>query len=237
MQQNVLLLDRLDGDSLRHIRFYPWLVMLFMGLFLTANLVAQKVVPVGPLLFNAGDLVFPFMYLLSLVVTEVYGYAMSRRMIWGALISNLVVVLLVYGSIRLPAAECWSYQEAYQDILGRTPRILVASLFSFLIGEFLSTYVFAKVKVRCDGRYLWFRAICATITGQLLDSYLFTTIAFVRVVGIYEIHLMSLGAWLAKLFCQLICTPLVYRLANFLKRWEGIDVFDRETNFSPFNIG
>ncbi len=240
------LLNTLNSNILKHIKFYPWLIMLFMGLFLTANLVAQKIIALPyssahsvqhgwQLLFNAGDLVFPFMYLISLVVTEVYGFTLSRYMVWGAAIGSLPIFALLYLTITVPAAACWPHQMAYQLVLGRTPRILAASLFSFLLGEFCSTYLFAKIKLWQQGRFLWFRTSCATITGQFLDSYLFTIAAFAYTISWREVLLLSFGAWLAKMFFQAICTPLVYALAYFLKQREGLDVFDKETNFNPFS--
>ena len=136
----------------------------------------------------------------------------------------------------MPAAACWPHQAEYQNVLGRAPRILIASLISFLIGEFLSSYVFAKIKVRCHGRWIWLRTLCATVTGQLIDSYLFTTIAFIGTISFAELNLLSLGIWSAKMICQLFCTPLIYRIVNALKRCEGVDVFDRHTNFNPFHV-
>ncbi len=218
-------------------RYYAPLAMVFVALFIVVNIVAQKIVPLGAMvLLTAGDFIYPLLYLVSILLTEVYGYTMSRRVIWSAFGCNLLVAFIVALSIALPSAAFWQDQEAFQSILGRTPRLLVASLGAFLVGEFLGTYVLAKIKVFTQGRYFWFRAASATLLGQLIDSFVFTTVAFYGLFSLHKIFILAVSAYGCKIIYQVFLTPLIYPLANFLKHTEGIDIFDRRTNFNPFNL-
>jgi len=222
----------------QQLKFYTPLAMLFVSSFIAVNIVVQKIVPVGAgLLLTAGDFVYPLNYILSMILVEVYGYALSRRVIWSAFICNLVVVLVILFSVILPEADSWGKQEQYVMILGRVPRILGASFSAFLIGEFVGTYILAKIKVLMSGKHLWFRTLSATCIGQMVDSIVFTLIAFVGVISWYEILILSFGAYWCKVIYQLLLTPVIYMLASFLKKREQIDIFDRNINFNPFNLG
>ena len=221
------------------LRWYTPLAMLFSLLLVVVNIVAQKILPGYKwIAFNAGDLIYPLLYLVSLLIVEVYGYALSRRVIWSSFVGNLLVMLLIEVAIKLPAATgIWHDEAAFQLILGRTYRIMLASMVAFLCGEFLSTYLFSKLKIATEGRLLWLRSGMAVIVGQLLDSLLFTSVAFYGVISWIEILSLSFGAYIAKLLCQLLLTPVVYWFARLLKRAEGVDIIDRGTNFNPFNLG
>lgn len=223
----------------QNLRWYTPLAILFSSLLVVVNIVAQKILPGYKwLAFNAGDLIYPLLYLVSLLIVEVYGYALSRRVIWSSFVSNLLVMLLIEMAIKLPAAtKIWHDEVAFQLILGRTYRIMLASMVAFLGGEFLSTYLFSKLKIATDGKLLWFRSGVAVIIGQLLDSLIFTSIAFYGLISGVKILSLSFGAYVAKLICQLILTPVIYLVTRILKKAEGIDIIDRGTNFNPFNLG
>ncbi len=227
-----------DLQPQQQLKFYTPLAMLFVSLFIVVNIVAQKIVPIGEhLILTAGDFIYPLNYLLSMILTEVYGYAMSRRIIWGAFACNIFVALAIIFSIALPEATSWHEQEQYAMILGRTPRLLMASLGAFLVGEFIGAYILAKTKVLTSGKYLWFRTINATLIGQLIDSIAFTGIAFIGIVSWQDIITLSFAAYGCKLIYQILLIPIIYAFANFLKKREHIDIFDRNTNFNPFNLG
>jgi uncharacterized integral membrane protein (TIGR00697 family) len=227
--------DLLPGQQLK---FYTPVAMLFVSLFIVVNIVAQKIVPIGgSMMLTAGDFVYPLNYILSMMLVEVYGYAMSRRVIWGAFICNLFVALIIAFAVVLPASPSWHEQTSYEAILGRAPRLLVASLSAFLIGEFMGTYILAKTKVFTSGKYLWFRTLSATIVGQLIDSVVFTVVAFGGIVSWRDIAILSFGAYWCKVIYQTILTPFIYMLTGYLKKWEHVDIFDRNTNFNPFSIG
>lgn len=227
--------DLLPGQQLK---FFAPLAMLFVSLFVVTNIVSQKLVPiVGGLMLTAGDFIYPLNYILSMILVEVYGYSMSRRVIWGAFVCNLFVALIIMFSITLPAASSWHDQEQYQIVLGRAPRLFAASLSAFLVGEFIGAYILAKAKVFTSGKYLWLRTLGATCAGQMVDSVAFTVVAFAGIVSWYDIMILSFGAYWCKVIYQVILTPMIYTLARFLKKHEQIDIFDRNTNFNPFNLG
>ncbi|EKE00580.1 MAG: hypothetical protein ACD_21C00324G0001 [uncultured bacterium] len=219
-------------------KFYTLIAMLFVSLFIVVNIISQKIVPVGNnVILTAGDFIYPLTYVLSILLTEVYGYAMSRRVVWAAFICNLFVAAIIIFAIALPAAPSWHGQEKYSAVLGLAPRFLGASLCAFLVGEFIGTYVLAKMKVFTSGKYLWLRTIGATSIGQLIDSMAFTTIAFINVVSWHDIMILGISAYWCKMVYQILMTPGIYAFAGFLKKHEHVDIFDRHTNFNPFNLG
>ena len=227
-----------DLQPHQQLKFYTPLAMLFVSLFIVVNIVTQKIVPIGNhLMLTAGDFIYPINYLVSMILTEVYGYTMSRRVIWLAFVCNIFVVLAIFLSIALPEAASWHEQEPYTMILGRVPRILAASLSAFLIGEFIGTYILAKAKVFTSGKYLWLRTMGATLIGQAIDSIAFTSIAFIGIIGLWDIVILSISAYGCKVIYQTLLMPMIYVVASFLKKREHIDIFDRNTNFSPFNLG
>lgn len=230
-----------DPKQLLHresLKFYTPIAMLFVALLIIVNIITQKIVPIGGgLILTPGDFIYPLDYTLSVLLTEVYGYAMSRRVIWGALVCNMLVAAIIYFAIALPAAPIWQNQSCFALILGNAPRIVLASFSAFVVGEFTGTYILAKIKISTSGKYLWFRTIIATLAGQAIDCTVFTTIAFGAVIPLHEIFLLGITTYGCKIIYQLVLTPGVYALARFLKNKEGVDIFDKNTNFNPFNLG
>ena len=211
---------------------------MFVALFIIINVVSQKIVPIwGGIILTAGDFIYPLTYVLSMILVEVYGYAMSRRVIWMAFICNIVVALVIGFSVFLPGAQTWIHQEQYALILGRAPRLLMASLSAFLVGEFMGAYVLAKIKVLTSGKHLWFRAIMTILIGQGIDSVVFTIIAFAGILSWQNVVILSISAYLCKIIYQALLTPGIYIFARFLKKREQVDIFDNNTNFNPFNLG
>ncbi len=217
-------------------RFLPVLSALFVTCLLTANVIAVKLVVVAGVVVPAGLIIFPLSYLFGDVLTEVYGYAQTRRVIWLGFGCNLLMVLAIWIGQGLPAADFWTGQRAYEQILGFTPRLLVASFAAYLVGEFANSYVLAKLKIATKGRWLWTRTIGSTVVGQGLDSAVFITLAFAG-TGVPDLGSLILAQWLIKSGYEVVATPLTYLVVNYLKRFEGQDPFDYGTNFSPIAVG
>lgn len=230
-----------DPKQLLHrenLKFYTPLAMLFVALLIIVNIITQKIVPIGfGLILTPGDFIYPLDYTLSVILTEVYGYSMSRRVIWGALACNILIVGIIFIAIALPPATFWHNQASFALILGNAPRLVLASFSAFVVGEFIGTYILAKIKISTSGKYLWLRTIIATLAGQAIDCTVFTTIAFSNILPFHEMFMLGITTYGCKIIYQLLLTPGVYALANFLKFKEGVDIYDKNTNFNPFNLG
>ncbi|MEE8413880.1 MAG: queuosine precursor transporter [Dehalococcoidales bacterium] len=207
---------------------------IFVTALITANVIAVKVVSFGFIILPAAIFIFPLSYIFGDVLTEVYGYRWTRRVIWLGFICNLIFVAFVWIGQILPAAPFWTDQAAYESILGYTPRLLAASFFAYLTGEFVNSAILAKMKIMTRGKWLWSRTICSTIVGQGLDTTIFIVLAFIGTPVFTP--LLILHHWLAKIIIEAIATPLTYALVNYLKKKEAIDTYDYETNFNPFSI-
>ncbi len=207
---------------------------IFVTSLITANIIAVKVVSLGPLILPAAIIIFPVSYIFGDILTEVYGYRWARKVIWLGFFCNLIFVIFVWIGQVLPPAPFWQGQEAYESILGYTPRLLVASFGGYLVGEFANSFILSKMKILTRGRWLWSRTIGSTIVGQGLDSFLFITLAFIGTPSFMLI--MVLYHWLAKTAIEVVATPFTYAVVNFLKRKEALDTYDYETNFNPFRI-
>ena len=208
---------------------------IFITCLITANVIAVKLVSFGPVILPAAIFIFPLSYIFGDVLTEVYGYRQARQVIWLAFICNLIFVVFVWVGQILPPASFWEGQAAYERILGYTPRLLAASFLGYLVGEFANSFIMARMKILTQGRWLWSRTIGSTVVGQGLDTTIFITIAFIGTPAFLPV--MILYHWLAKTVIEALATPATYRLVNYLKRKEAIDVYDYETNFNPFRIG
>ena len=207
---------------------------IFTTCLITANIIAVKVISFGAVILPAAIVVFPLSYILGDILTEVYGYRWARRVIWLGFTCNLIFVIFIWVGQVLPPASFWKGQEAYETILGFTPRLLAASFCGYLAGEFVNSFVLAKMKVLTRGRWLWTRTIGSTIVGEGLDTAIFITLAFIGTPSFAAI--MILYHWLVKTGIEAIATPLTYTVVNYLKRKEAIDTYDYETRFNPFLI-
>jgi len=209
-------------------------IALFITCLITANVIAVKIISLGPFLLPAAIFIFPLSYIIGDVLTEVYGYRLARRVIWLGFLCNLVFVFFVWLGQMLPAAPFWEGQEAYQRILGYTPRLLAASFLGYLVGEFANSFILARMKIMTRGRWLWSRTIGSTIVGQGLDTSIFITVAFIGTPSFMPI--MILYHWLAKTLIEALATPLTYVIVNSMKKREAIDTYDYDTRFNPFVI-
>ncbi len=213
--------------------------LLVLGLFVMAlvlsNIIAVKIVEVGGRQFDAGTLLFPLTYLIGDVLTEVYGYRRARLVIWIGFAANVVAVGSIQIAIHLPAAPFWQQHEAgYETVLGTTWRLFLGSLAAYLVGEFSNSYVLAKLKIATQGRWLWTRTISSTVVGEGLDSVIFSTIAFAG-TGI-ALGNQIVTIWVIKVLWETAATPLTYAVVGYLKRREGVDVYDVGTRFNPLAL-
>lgn len=216
-----------------------WFVVVtavFVTSLITANIIAVKLVGIASLIFPAAVIIFPISYIFGDVLTEVYGYQRARQVIWLGFLCNLLAVIAIHLGQILPPASFWQGQPAYEQILGYTPRLLVASFIAYLIGEFANSIVLAKMKIATRGRWLWTRTIGSTLVGEGLDSMVFISIAFFGTIPSSALTSTIITQWLMKSAYEALVTPLTYLAVNFLKRQEGIDFFDYDTQFNPLRI-
>lgn len=220
--------------------YSQWFVLItavFITALITANIIAVKLVGAFGLVVPAAIIIFPISYIFGDVLTEVYGYRQARRVIWLGFFCNLIAVIAIWVGQVLPSASFWEGQAAYERILGYTPRLLGASFLAYLVGEFSNSFVLAKMKIITGGRWLWTRTIGSTLVGQGLDSLVFITLAFVGTIPLGGLATAIVTQWLAKSIYEAAVTPLTYAVVNFLKRQEGLDVYDRDTRFNPLLAG
>lgn len=217
-------------------KYFDLIGMAFIAVLLISTIAAQKLFVLGPLVLPAGTLLFPIAYIFGDVMTEVYGYARSRRIVWMGFAMNLLMAVVFTIAVALPAAPGWPMQEQFAAILGFVPRIVLASLVAYLCGEFVNAYVLAKLKVRTQGRHLWMRTIGSTMLGEAVDTTIFMGVAFAGVLPGSVLLAATLSAYLVKVGYEVAATPLTYAIVGALKRAEGIDHYDVDTDFSPFRF-
>ncbi len=214
-----------------------FVAILLLSNILGAGKVAQIVLPgIGPWPFGAGILFFPVSYVIGDVLTEVYGYARARRVIWVGTAAVVFMAFMSWVVVALPPAPGWDNQAAYVTVFGQVPRIVLASVCAFWAGEFVNSYVMARMKLWSDGRHLWMRTIGSTVLGEGVDSLIFYPLAFLGAAGFTPglVVTVMLTQWALKVAWEVVLTPMTYVIVGALKRAEGVDVFDRETDFTPF---
>lgn len=225
-----------ENGAARYSNRFVVIVAVFITCLITANITAVKLVDLFGLILPAAIFIFPLSYITGDVLTEVYGYGRARRIIWLGFFCNFVVVGAIWLGQVLPAASFWDGQAAYERILGYTPRLLFASFLAYLVGEFANAMVLAKMKIATKGRFLWLRTIGSTLVGQGLDSVVFISLAFFGTIPAKALLTAIVTQWLAKSVYEAAATPVTYGVVNFLKRKEGVDVYDHGTRFNPLLI-
>jgi queuosine precursor transporter len=231
-----------DAPAVARFRHYDLVMAAFVAILLLSNVlgagkVAEVTLPgIGSWPFGAGILFFPLSYVIGDVLTEVYGYARARRVIWVGFAATAFMAGMAWVVVALPPAPTWTNQAAYETVFGQVPRIVAASMAAFWAGEFVNAYVLARMKVLTGGRHLWSRTIGSTVVGQGVDSLLFYPLAFWGAAGWTPGLVWTvLGTqWALKVGWEVLLTPVTYAVVGWLKRAEGVDVFDRGTDFSPF---
>jgi uncharacterized integral membrane protein (TIGR00697 family) len=231
--------------SHRQYKYYDLVMAIFVTVLLCSNLIgaAKQATVTLPLLgtvtFGAGVLFFPISYIFGDILTEVYGYARDRRVVWAGFGALAFASVMSFVVIRLPASDSafmQSYQGHLEGVFGNTWRIAAGSMIAFWCGSFANSFVLAKMKVRSDGKRLWMRTIGSTLVGELIDSALFYVIAFYGIWATGDVIKVACAQYLLKSGWETVMTPVTYRIVAFLKRVEHEDYYDRDTNFTPFSL-
>jgi queuosine precursor transporter len=217
-------------------KYLDTLVLAFVVVLLVSNLVAQKVCRLGPLTISGAELLFPITYIFGDVFTEVYGYQASRRAIWIGFFASALLSAAGALAVALPPDPGWHNQQAFETVFGLVPRFVAASLIAYWVGEFANAFVLARLKVLTRGRWLWTRTIGSTIVGQGCDTLLVMVISFGGLVSNNTLIRLTLSSYLIKVVYETLATPLTYVGVAWLKRQEGVDVFDTQTDFNPFAL-
>jgi len=221
----------------RQYKYFDFVMAAFVTVLLTSNIIgAAKVAKVFGIEFGAGVFFFPFSYIFGDVLTEVYGYAKTRRTVWAGFAALAFASIMSYIIVKIPPSPNWKYQEAYEIAFGITPRIALASLIAYWAGEFANSYVLAKMKVWMNGKILWMRTIGSTIAGQFVDSLIFYPFAFYGYWDNQTILSVMMSNYVLKVSWEAIMTPFTYIAVGFLKKAEEEDYYDYHTNFTPFSI-
>ncbi|MGG6296048.1 queuosine precursor transporter [Leptolyngbya sp. AN02str] len=209
---------------------------LFVAVLLISNIASTKILALGPFTFDGGTILFPLSYIFGDILTEVYGYGRSRKVIWIGFLTAILMSVTFALVGALPPAADWELQDAYMSILGQTPRIVLASLIAYFAGNFSNAYTLSKLKLKTRGRWLWLRTISSTLIGQLIDTGLFVAIAFAGLLPNSLLWTIVLSNYIFKCGVEVLCTPLTYAIVNWLKRQEHEDAYDTDINFNPFRL-
>jgi queuosine precursor transporter len=235
MQDAPIVTESASAVSGRQFRYYDFVMAAFVAILLLSNLIgAAKLADVGGYIFGAGILFFPLGYVIGDVLTEVYGYARARRVIWAGFVALVFMAFMSWVVVELPPAAGWEGQAAYESVFGQVWRIVFASVTAFWAGEFVNSYVMARMKIWTGGKHLWTRTIGSTVVGQGVDSLIFYPLAFWGVWSNSQVITVMITNWLLKVGWEVVLTPVTYAVVNWLKRKEGVDIFDEGTNFTPF---
>lgn len=230
-------LSRIDGaeGGRRHFRHFDYVMVAFVAILLLSNLIgASKLASLGGVTFGAGILFFPVSYVIGDVLTEVYGYANARRCVWAGFFALVFMAFMSFVVVALPPSDGWDGQAAYEAVFGSTWRIVLASVTAFWAGEFVNSFVMAKMKLLTGGKHLWTRTIGSTVFGQAIDSALFYPIAFLGTWTTTQVLTVMVTNWAMKVAWEAVLTPVTYTVVGWLKRREGVEVFDENVDFSPF---
>jgi len=228
----------------RSFRYFDFVMAAFVSILLLSNVIGAgkvatiKLPMIGDWPFGAGILFFPVSYVIGDVLTEVYGFARARRCIWAGFAALLFMAFMSWVVVALPPASDWKGQDAYEAVFGQVPRIVFASMAAFWAGEFANSVVLAKMKVWTEGRHLWTRTIGSTVVGQGVDSLIFYPLAFLGAAGWNGDLVLKvlITQWVLKVSWEVLLTPVTYAVVGFLKRREGVDVYDEKTEFTPFGV-
>ncbi|MDD5398122.1 MAG: queuosine precursor transporter [Dehalococcoidia bacterium] len=212
---------------------FVFITALFITCILASNILIVKQIELFGLTLPAAIVIFPLSYIFGDVLTEVYGYSQARRVIWLGFFCNLLMVIAIWLVGILPASSVFDAQAAYERILGNTPRFLIASFIAYLAGEFINSYIMARMKISTKGKWLWTRTIASTIAGEAIDTAIVLLVGFWGVLPAATIFSMVFWHWLFKICYEILATPLTYSLVGYLKKAENLDTYDYGTDFNP----
>ena len=239
MHDAPILSESASAVTGRQFRYYDFVMAAFVVILLLSNIIGAAKPAALTLngeqwIFGAGILFFPLGYVIGDVLTEVYGYARARRVIWAGFAALLFMAFMSWVVVALPPAPGWPGQAAYESVFGQVGRIVFASITAFWAGEFINSYVMARMKIWTGGKHLWSRTIGSTVVGQGIDSIIFYPLAFGGIWSNEQVISVMITNWLLKVGWEVVLTPVTYGVVGWLKRKEGVDIFDEGTNFSPF---
>ncbi len=224
------------SEIIKNSKYYFYIAVAFVAILMISNTVAVKLIGLGSLVFTGAFLIFPISYIFGDILTEVYGYKATRKIIWAGFFTQILMVFCYWLVQVMPSASVWPNQGAYEVILGYVPRIVIASMIAYFCGEFTNSYVMSKMKIFTEGKHLWTRTIGSTVVGQLVDSVLFTVLAFAMTVPTNVLLIMVAVQYFGKVLYEVILTPVTYYIVRKLKHAEGIDVYDRGISYNPFGL-
>lgn len=217
-------------------RFLPFITGIFTATLLISNTIGSKVMMFGPLTFSVALIIFPLSYMANDILTEVYGYKTSRKVIWTGFAASLLMALCYQVALAIPGAAFWNDQSAFETVLGGTPRLVAASMTAYFVGEFCNSYVLAKIKVKMKGKIVGFRFVASTVVGELVDSVTFFPLAFYGIMPNNVLISAILSGWIFKVIWEIVALPVTLPFVRYLKRVEHEDYYDRNTNFNPFKF-
>jgi uncharacterized integral membrane protein (TIGR00697 family) len=215
---------------------YDLTLGLFVAVLIISNLASTKITSVWFMVFDGGTILFPLSYIFGDVLSEVYGFRGSRRIIWSGFGALLLMAVVLYVVGIMPVAGGWNLQDAYQNILMSTPRIVFASIVAYLTGEFMNSVVLSKVKVLMGGKHLWVRTISSTLVGEFFDTLIFATIAFLGTIPTDTFIALIISNYIFKCGIEILFTPITYAVVRFYKKSEGIDTYDKGVRYNPFHV-
>jgi hypothetical protein len=221
---------------MRTYRYLDLITAAFVTVLIVSNIASTKILTLGPFTFDGGTIIFPLSYIFGDILTEVYGYKRSRRVIWTGFACLALVALTLAITDALPPATDWTLQDSFHAILGQTPRIVVASLIAYWAGEFSNSYILAKVKLWTRGRFLWTRTIGSTLVGEGVDTVTFILVAFAGALPNSLLWAVFVSNYVFKVGIEVLFTPLTYQIVAWLKRAENEDFYDWNTNFNPLAL-
>lgn len=221
---------------MKRLRYFDVILALFAAVLLISNLSATKLIAFGGIITDGGAVLFPLVYIFGDVLTEVYGFKYARRAIWTGF-GVMLLAILAFTIVRyMPSAAEYTDQAAFEAVLGFFPRIVIASLCAYLVGEFLNSYVLSRLKVRTKGKKLWLRLIGSTLIGEFFDTIIFCLIAFGGILTAPDMMSYILVGWLFKTGVEIVLLPVTYRVINWLKKAERLDTYDKSADLNPLSF-
>ncbi|PIE98550.1 MAG: transporter [Treponema sp.] len=217
-------------------KLLPVITGAFVGTLLISNILASKILNIGGFIFDGGTLLFPFSYIFADVLTEVYGYKDTRKVIWTGFVMLLFASFNIWIISILPADESWDLQKSFDSILLQMPRIAIGSVVAYFVGEYSNSVILSKMKVKTKGKHLWLRTIGSTLVGELLDSAIFVCIAFSGLYPAVVLLSMIWGNYLFKVGIEVIFTPITYKIVNLVKKYENLDTYDYNEKYNPLPL-
>ena len=219
-----------------HSKYFLYIAILFVVVLMVSNTIAVKLFQIGPFFFTGAIMIFPIIYIFGDILTEVYGYRASRKIIWAGFASLILMSVVYYLVQLLPPAPFWPNQGAYEAILGLVPRIVLGSIIGYFAGEFSNSYILSKLKIWTKGKHLWVRTISSTVVGEAVDTVLFGIIGFAGVIPWNSLALVILSGYVAKVLIEVLLTPVTYLVVKKLKQLENVDTYDYGVNYNPFQL-